>query len=97
MSTPAPPRDRPSWANVVRRFPRPRPQWADSGVSSGSGSGGRVHVGERGSAERVRWGWREKCLRIFRDSFGGKGECRPLEAADREDVRVFGAAHAAQA
>lgn len=40
-------------------------------------------------------GWRENCLRMFSCQLRGKGEGRTLEAADREDAIVCGAAHAA--
>ena len=98
MSTPAPRRDRASCANVARPFPRLRPQRPVSGLRAGSGRGGRVHVGDCESscvgAMRVRWGWRESCLRNFRDSFGGRVTAGRLKPRTAKPC-VFVAAHAA--
>ena len=79
MSTPAPPRDRPSWANVVRRFRHDRAARPVSGLRAGSGRGGRVHVGDCRGAKRVRGAGAKTVSACFRDGYRGKGQAGRLK------------------
>jgi len=72
-----------SYTNAAK--PRPLAKRKQSGVPTPLAR--RVRRGASGLARKLP--------RNFRDGDRGKGEGRTLEAEDREDARVFGAAHAA--